>query len=501
MSLTAACAPFTSRTASSNTTSVPSSNIAPTQVVTGGALVMAQPYGIATTRPYPSPQYSFGWGGLFNPLVSLDAKSQPVACLAESWSVAVDRRSVTLKLRPGVTFHSGRPFTVGDAIWNIEYVKDPKNAAAVGGELTNVNARALDASTLQLDLPDVMPHIFSLLAGVLMIDPQSDIVAHAEGTGPFKLDSLNAGVEIRLVRNERYWRPDRPFLDSLTVRNIPDLASTAIALESGAAHIVRCANNDVQRLNSSDQTTVKVLGGSGSYDFAFNCAEPPFSDKRVRQAFNLSLDRKRFAEKVMQGLTRPTYIIWMKESPAWDAADDIGEYNLGKARQLLADAGHPNGFETKIQANPSLPELLEFDQIVQADLATVGINVTLEELDATLAGTLFTQAKFPAIVNHAYAYGDQDPAMEFTAFALRPEGNASRFSSDEYVRLTDAARREADPAKRVDLYHVIARFVRDEAFLIPVANTVYPWALRANVHGLTRQPLVAQPVPEELWLS
>jgi peptide/nickel transport system substrate-binding protein len=336
---------------------------------------------------------------------------------------------------------------------------------------------------------------------VLIVDPQSDITQQAAGTGPFRLDSLSPGVDIQMVRNEHYWRPDRPLLDRLIVRNIPELASTAIAVESGAAHVVRCANNDVQRLNSGDQTTVMVLAGSGSYDFALNCAEPPFNDKRVRQAIDLSLDRKRFTDTLMYRLTDPTYIIWMKSSPAWDPADDVGEFNLEKARQLLVDAGYANGLETKIQGNPTLPELLQFDQIVQADLAKIGVNVTLEELDATLAGTLFTQAQFPAIINHGYAYADQDPAMEFTAFALRPQGNASRFQSDEYVRLTDAARREPDPVKRIDQYRQIGRFVKEEAFLIPVANTVYPWAIRTNVHGMSRQPLVGFPVLEELWMS
>jgi peptide/nickel transport system substrate-binding protein len=167
-------------------------------------------------------------------------------------------------------FDSGRPVSAEDAKWNIDYVKDPKNAAAAGGELKNVEVRALDATTLQLVLPDIMPHIFSLLAGVLIVDPQSDITQQAAGTGPFRLDSLSPGVDIQMVRNEHYWRPDRPLLDRLIVRNIPELASTAIAVESGAAHVVRCANNDVQRLNSGDQTTVMVLAGSGSYDFALN---------------------------------------------------------------------------------------------------------------------------------------------------------------------------------------------------------------------------------------
>ena len=91
--------------------------------------------------------------------------------------------------------------------------------------------------------------------------------------------------------------------------------------------------------------------------------------------------------------------------------------------------------------------------------------------------------------------------MEFTAFALRPVGNASRFQSDEYVRMTDAARSEPDPVKRMDLYHQVGKFVQDESFLIPIANVVLPWAVRTNVHGMIRQPLIGSPVLEELWMG
>jgi ABC-type transport system substrate-binding protein len=145
--------------------------------------------------------------------------------------------------------------------------------------------------------------------------------------------------------------------------------------------------------------------------------------------------------------------------------------------------------------------MLQFDQFVQADLATIGVRATIEQLELHQAATLLTQAKFPAIMNHSYAYGDQDPAMQFTAFVLRPEANASLFESDEYVRRVDAARRELDWDKRMGLYHAIARFLKEEAFLLPVANRIVPWGVRANVHGISRQPLQGNPVLEDLWVA
>jgi peptide/nickel transport system substrate-binding protein len=494
--LAAACVP--TRPTGNQTVPV---TVAPDQARRGGTLTIATNRSIATTTPYPGYQFTFSWGGLFNPLVAVDARSQPVPSLAESWTLSDDRRSLRLKLRQGVNFHSGRKFTAEEAKWNIDYVKDPKNAAAAGGELKNVEVSVLDSSTLELKMPDVMPHIYSLLAGVLMVDPQSDMALGAAGTGPYKLDNFSPGIELRVVRNESYWRPNRPYLDAVTFTTIVDPNAAAIALETGTAGLVQLAPSDARRLKSANPSSIVVMPDSGNYDFALNTSEPPFNDRRVRQAIDLSLDRKRFADTVVYGLTEPTHVIWLKTSPAWDLSIEVGEFNLDKARQLLTEAGYPNGFDTKIVANPSLPELIQFDQIVQNDLAKIGVRVTIEQVDINEGATMFTQARFPAMINHSYAYGDQDPAMQFTAFALRPEGNASRFKSDEYVRMVKAARNEFDFEKRMSVYRDIARLVKDEAFLLPLANRVVAWGTRPNVHGITRQPLIASPVLEDLWVS
>jgi len=190
----------------------------------------------------------------------------------------------------------------------------------------------------------------------------------------------------------------------------------------------------------------------------------------------------------MYGLTDPTYIMWIRASPVWDASLDVGEFDLGKARQLLVDAGYPNGFETKIQANNGFPELVQFDQIVQADLAKIGISASIEPMDATQANGLVTQGKFASLNNHTYAFGDQDPAMQFTAFVFRPDGNASRFQSDQYRQIVDMARREPDWDKRLALYRQIATFVKDEAFVLPIANGVATYGLRWNVRVFRGSP-------------
>jgi peptide/nickel transport system substrate-binding protein len=465
-------------------------------------MVVAQPAAIVNTDPFPGNaavnMFKFG---MFNAVVSLDANAQPVPMLSESWSFSDDRHTLTLKLRPGVKFHSGRRLTAEDVRWNIEHAQDPKNQSAAGAELTQVQLEVRDALTLDLGIPDAFPQIFSLLAYVPIADPQSDLVQNAAGTGAFKLDVLKPGETMRLVRNEQYWRADRPYLDAITIQTVPDPNSAVVYLESGAASVVPCPASDVQRLSEGDNTTAVVFEGSGSYEILINTVDEPFTDKRVRRAIDLALDRQRFAATIMFGLTQATYTMWIRRSPVWDASIDVGEFNLDKARSLLAQAGYPNGFATKIQATSAQPENVAFDQVIQNDLAKIGVNLSIEALDVNVWNTLVTQGKFPALANHIYAYGDQDPAMQFTAFVFRPRGNDSRFQSDEYSRLVDAASRAPDWTTRLGLYRQIATFVKDAAFILPIANSVNLWGLRKNVQGFSRQPIGPYPVLEDIWLS
>jgi peptide/nickel transport system substrate-binding protein len=439
---------------------------------------------------------------MFNPLVTLDKNLQPAPYLAESWTFSDDRQRLTFKLRQGVTFHSGRSLTADAVKWNIEHAQDPGSQSAVGAELSGVQARAADATTLELTLPDPsFPQIFSLLTNILIADPQSDIALNAAGTGAFELDALDPGNAMRLVRNPNYWRSDRPFLGEVNFDTFHDPQAAMAALETGTAGIVPCPASEFQRLKAGTATTAIDLRASGSYEFLISAVDEPFTDKRVRQAINLALDRRRFAETLMYGLTDPTYILWLKGSPAWDASIDTGEFDLDKAQQLLTDAGYGAGFETKIQTNSAYPELMRFAEVVQSDLAKIGVKLSIEPMEAVQANAAVAQARFPALMTHIFGYGDQDPALQFTAFVFRPSGNASRFQSDLYSQMVDAARRERDPARRLGLYRQIAVFLQDAAFELPIANAISPYGVRSNVQGIARQPLAGAPILEDIWLS
>jgi ABC-type transport system substrate-binding protein len=112
-----------------------------------------------------------------------------------------------------------------------------------------------------------------------------------------------------------------------------------------------------------------------------------------------------------------------------------------------------------------------------------------------------SQGSFPGMITNNYAYANQDPAMIFNAFPFRTTGNAAHFESDEYRGLADAARREPSWEKRLGLYRQITAFVRNEAFVLPVANAVTPWAHRSSVQGVSGDPFSSAPFLEDITVD
>jgi peptide/nickel transport system substrate-binding protein len=501
--LGASCAPAgVSRTDTATLTPVPS---APGQARARTELIYGNTTAILNTDPYPgnNPSNQFR-GQVFNTLVNVDAGLQPVPELAESWSMSEDGLTLTLKLRQGVKFHSGRTFTADDAKWNLEYAQDPKSMVQAGVELAGIRIAATDAHTLELRLPGPLPDIFMLLLNTVIIDPQSNLAQAAGGTGPFKLNSLKPGDEMRLVRHDAYWRGDRPYIDALTIKAIPDGSSLVAALDSGSVHVAfPVPSNEVQRLQAGVLTTTEVFPGAGNHCYLASTVDPPLADRRVRQALSLALDRRRYAESIMFGLAEPDSLVFPRSSPVWDAALDTGEFNLTRAHEILTEAGLPHGFEVTIQGSRGgIPSLFQFNQVLQADLAKIGVSARIEEVEENQRVAMVDDGRFSGLLGHAYASANLDPARLFTLFPFRPDNNSSRFHDPDYSRLVAAGRSEPDWDKRLAIYRELTRILRDEAFVLPMATPRVVYGIQKSVHGLTFVPGVpSAPYFEGVWLA
>ncbi|GAA4486818.1 ABC transporter substrate-binding protein [Rhodococcus olei] len=419
---------------------------------------------------------------------------QPEPRLATAWQLAGDGRSLTLDLREGVTFHSGRPFTSRDAEFSIRTYADPKwtaqlrsTAAAITGYDTS------DPHRLVLTFAHPLGNIFDLLDTVPILDSESiDKLAAGEafvGTGPFRLTSRVPNTSLTFERNDGYWIPERPYLDRVEVSVIQDAKALLSSLKSGQVQLVHGLNyRDVEVLGkTAGYQAIPMEGAELQVYLGTNVTHPALADVRVRQAIAYALDRDRIVTEVFRGSGYPVNLPWPKSSPAYDEARNAS-YGLdpAKAKQIIAQSGVavPNLPLTYQAGNPFYEAAA---QIVQANLADVGIATTLDPQEGATFVKQLIGAQFPALWLTFHSWAQYVPStLTVSAYPFNARKNASRFDSPDYVRAADAAWQVPDGTspEAVAAYRTVSTELLDNLFLIEIGVILNQLASASAVHDV-----------------
>ncbi len=427
-------------------------------------------------------------------LVDLDAAGKPTPVLATSWEAAPDGKTITFKLREGVTWHDGKPFTSADVqytaleLWkkylnygtqlqqNLEAVDTPDPLTAVFRYSrpmpTDLLLRAL------CDLGYVAPrHVFE---GTNVLENPANTAPI--GTGPFKFTQYERGQFVMADRNPNYWRKDAPYLDRIVWRFIVDKAAATAALETGqvlTSEYNALALADLDRLKSDPRFTVSNRGleaNAFNNTLEFNTRRKELSDVRVRQAIAHAIDVPFFIENFIYGQGKPaTGPIPSSSTAFYPDTKPPYEFDAKRANALLDEAGYKRAgggirFALKlvpIQNGEDVPLLATF---IQQSLQTVGIRVEIVNLDTAGAlATVYRDWNFDIATGwHQYR---GDPAVSTTVWyrSGSPKGapwtNQYGWQSDAVDKLVDDAATELDPARRKALYAQWVKAVNDE---IPV---------------------------------
>jgi peptide/nickel transport system substrate-binding protein len=465
----------------------------------GGRLVAGLPVDILNYDPFlgavGTHQYMLA-RGIFETLTRYNEKLEPQPELATSWNISDNGLQLTLNLRKGTKFHSGREFTADDVVFSLRTVQDPKYAALNRPLALPLTAEAKDKYTVTLSTEKPYAAIFDALDGLFIVDrdtAEPGFPQKAVGTGPFKQGQRVPGDFARFERFDDYWGGPAP-LDGFELRPVPDLSALAISLESGALDVAwRLSYPDYVRLRNTGK--FQVLAGAPAasyYDLTLNTTTPIFKDKRVRQAINWALDRKRFVDVVLRGIVEPTSIPYPRTSLAYDAelANKI-QKDLGKAKDLIAAAGFAQGLEaTILTSRKRNPGMLELAEILQADLRTIGANLKIEDIEPAVYDQRFETKAFEIAV-HTFGRANKDPATLYGAAIVwhtDPKRNPSGFQSDRSVQLVSAGATTTDRAKRKAIYRDITLLIQDESFCIPVAEQPRTFALQKRVQGFEYSP-------------
>ena len=464
-------------------------------------------------------------------LLNRDEQFRIEPSLALSWS-QVDARTWRFKLRQGVVFHDGTPFTVDDAVFSIQRVMTPPSQRAF--QLKGVvAAKKVDEQTLQIDLetPDaVLPEKFLNLAMMSKawaqlhkVEVAQDFngkqetfaVRNANGTGPYMLDRYEPDIRTVLKRNPRWWgwsEKRSGNVDEVTWLAIRSDATRLAALISGEVDMVLDPPiPDVARLKGESALTVLQTADLGEQYLVFDVARDelegsdvkgrnPFKDLRVRRAVYHAINVDLIGQKVLRGLAVPTgaYLSTRVDgSPA--ELDKRLPFDPAKARALLAEAGYPNGFSVPLDCvNVAWREAV--CQAMTAMLTQVGIHTTLRSSPTNQFFPKLSQGTASLVefgwtpttdawvsLNALFRSWDRSGLGTF---------NAGRYSNPKLDTLIDAMRVEPDPTRRRAMVTTVLRFVGDELPSIPLYRRTLNWAMKKNL----RTVQWPNDTPELRWL-
>jgi peptide/nickel transport system substrate-binding protein len=447
----------------------------------------------------------------YDTLTAYDDQLKPQPMLAESWDVSSDSKQVTLSLRKGVQFHNGRELTSEDIIWNLQRVRDPKTGVAQLANQSNwfSSMEAPDKYTVVLRSDQPRPAMFDFfeyfnIIGKDAIDAQ-DPKVRLIGTGPFVIADYAQGDHLTFKRNPSYWQSGKPYLDEVNITFGSDPQSTIVKLEAGALDLVgNPAARDAARLKQDSNFKVAASQISGQYHLLpMNCLLAPTDNKIVRQALNYAVDRQRLVDTVLQKTTgEPRDLPWPTMSPAAEPAkNNVFTFDLDKAKSLLSEAG-ASSLDLEMVYVGSDPVPSGFGQIYQADLAKIGVKLTLKPLESAAWQDTVNTQKYRGLTMSSSAYANIEPSSLFTLSRhWNYSGmNTTGFKHDTYTQLVTSAQVEPDAAKRKQLYSQINDFLLDQCFVNVLAPNAPTVVTRANVNGL-RWTIHESRVYADIWLS
>ena len=443
----------------------------------------------------------------FDRLLSYDDTLQPQPELAESWDLSPDSTQLTLKLRQGVTFHSGRPFTSDDVAYNLQRVRDPKVAlqlATMAAWITSVETP--DATSVVIHLDQSRPTILDLFEWMCIVDKVSMEGPNAKtssiGTGPYVFDEWQQGDHFQYTRNKSYWRVGRPYLDGVVVHVLSDPQAMAVQLEAGALDSVTGASLVDQARMATDPNYVLVsTAGPGYYALTLNVTSPPTDNPAVREALNYALDRQRFVQTVLKGIGQPIELPWPAYSPAYDASRNTAHpFDLDKARSILEGAG-VSGLEMDFTFGAGSQEFAQLAQMYQQDLAKIGVSMNIKQVDPAVALDAMQKLTYTGVAAVGSTFAQLQPGTLFLSARLwNYMANQTGYKSDQYAQLVQQSVTEPDPAKRKATYSQLNDLILSSNAWLIVATNPATAISHANVHGI-RLDLGGARLLTDTWLG
>lgn len=444
-------------------------------------------------------------------LLKFDKNSQLVPNIAEKWE-AKDPTTYLYTIRKDVTFSDGSPLTIDDVIFSMERTRNPETASYLGWMYESVDKiEKVDDVTIKVTLkqPDALwRYVLATPAGHVISKkyyeankqnfgkPEGGVL----GSGPFKYVSWKTGSEIVIEKNPNYWdKTGGPYLDKVVYKVIPEGTTRVTGLKTGQINMMIGLPLDlVEVVEKLDNVNVQKVDGLRSEVIAFNTQRKPFDDVKVRQAMNYALDKKKITEQIVKGMgLAPRAVpvmpaLWTFEKDKWEAAykELPGyDYDMEKAKQLLAESSVPNGFSAKILTDSDTLKM-NAALAMQAAVKPLGINLEIEKVtgeELTTRG--FGGARDYDLIVNDWGSDFPDPSGNLlpvfhSAYVGEGGANYANYRNPEVDKLLDEQSKIIDDAKRADLMIQAEKILAEETPWIMINHPKQIMATTKNVENV-----------------
>jgi peptide/nickel transport system substrate-binding protein len=428
-------------------------------------------------------------GALFyNGLTALDENGNVVPGLAKDWDISEDGLEYTFYLQEGVKYHNGKEFVADDVKFSIERYLTPEVGFPFVTDFEKIEEiEIIDDYTIKFKLSGKYSPFLSGLAsglrGMVCPDAYSDdeipeFLGTPIGTGPYKFTEWSTGNYLKMEANEDYWA-GAPTVKNITFKIIPDASVRITALKTGDIDIcmrpaLSLISNELKEPSSDEYKFVTIPGSINSaHRFCFNTIGSTnddergaiFDDVRMRRAVQMTLDPQEINDAIFDGLAETADDIYAEDT-FWDVDVERVPQDIEKAKELMAEAGYPDGVTIDMfAAEPS--NIAKVTEVVQAQLAEIGMDVNIEVLEWSAwlqAGRDWGKNKYDACLYIGSLFTDPNSLY---GLAFHSEGRSNWWIGWWNTPETDAILEEAvevtDPEKRKELYTELFEIMQEEA--------------------------------------
>ncbi len=501
-------------TATAPTGAVASATAAPNVVKTGGTLFIADFSDQKTLDPAQintTPMRNVG-RAIYDTLVDIDLNGNYIPVLAERWETP-DPRTWVLYLRQGITYPDGTPFDAEAVKFNIDRHLDPATQSKQIGELLSIDTvEIVDSSTVRFRLKAPSAGFLSPFVdrSGFMASPTAvqkwgndDYALHPVGVGPFQLVDHQNDLSYTVERNPNYWDKGKPYLDRVTWKIIPLDATRLVELRSGGAHIAEdLPLENVGQMRNMPEIVLSERPGARFYFARWNMDDQFGKSLELRQAFNWALDRDAIHKAVFFNTGVVGFDPFLPGQPFYDPNYAPFTRDLEKAKGLMAKAQLPMPLQFTIYPDSGAVGQ-KLAQIMQANLADIGVTVNIQTEDMTASQARLDRGDWVLYMNSTgrFAYRP-DPAQYLGSLwdSKSTYYKTGKLKDPQTDQLIEAGQAESDPTKRRQIYRQLADRINEVGSAAFFEDASDFKGLSPKLRNFVHMPDVINRL-RELWLD